>query len=163
MQFFTNQTILQPASASSGSAGSGAAALAVQTGTTARTDLLPSPLDPSWILAGNPISRALPLGAAADGNFTFGLWDCAAGQFKFIYYCDEIVHILEGEVTIRAGETEMHLRPGDVAFFPQGLTAYWTVHGYVKKFAIFRSKPPRALPMRIMGKVKRMVRSWFSR
>ena len=152
MQFFTNQA--NPLSA---------VARAVQTGTIARTDLQPAPLEPTWILAGNPITRALPLGGAADGTFTFGLWDCTAGQFKFIYYCDEFVHILEGEVTVRTDDTELHLRPGDIAFFPQGLTAYWTVHGYVKKLAIFRSAPPRGLLTRIVGKVKRVWRSFFSK
>jgi len=163
MQLFTNQTISLSAAASPGSAVSAGAALAVQTGTVSRTDLRPSPLEPTWILAGNPISRVLPLGATADDTFSFGLWDCTAGEFKFIYYCDEFVHILEGEVSIRAGDAELHLRPGDVAFFPQGLTAYWTVHGYVKKLAIFRSAPPRGLLMRIMGKAKRVWRRFFSK
>jgi len=136
---------------------------AVQTGTTTRIDLQPAPLEASWILAGDLISRSLPLGRAADGNFSFGLWDCTAGQFKFIYYCDEIVHILEGEVTIHTGDTELHLGPGDVAFFPQGTTAYWTVYGYVKKLAIFRSAPPRGLLTRIVQKVKRVARGFFSK
>jgi uncharacterized protein len=161
MQLFTSPTIPLPEVDSPDGAVSDSAARAVQTGTTARTDLRPSPLEPSWILAGNPISRVLPLGKTADDTFSFGLWDCTAGQFKFIYYCDELVHILEGEVSIRIGDTELHLRPGDVAFFPQGVTAYWTVHGYVKKLAIFRSAPPRGLLTRIMGKVKRMWRVFF--
>jgi hypothetical protein len=129
----------------------------------ARTDLLPAPLPATWILAGNPKSRSLPLGGTADGSFSFGLWDCTAGGFKFIYYCDELVHILEGEVSITTGDMELNLRAGDVAFFPQGTTAYWAVHGYVKKLAIFRSAPPRRLLTRIVGKAKRVLRSLLNR
>ena len=163
MHFFTHQAIPLVAAASPASAASDGAAPAVLTGTVTRTDLRPAPLEPSWILAGNPTSRVLPLGEAADGAYSYGLWDCTAGQFKFIYYCDEVVHILEGEVSIRVGDTGLHLRPGSVAFFPQGTTAYWTVHDYVKKLAIFRSAPPRGLLTRIVGKVKRVCRSVFSK
>ncbi|MEK6260962.1 MAG: cupin domain-containing protein [Planctomycetota bacterium] len=162
MLLFTRQTTPLLADASRGGAPHEGAELAMQTGTIARTDLQPAPLKPTWILADNPSARALTLGEAADGNFLFALWDCTAGQFKFIHRCDEFVHILEGEVTIRAADTELHLRPGDVAFFPQGLTTYWTVHGYVKKLAIFRSAP-RGWLARIAGKVKRVWRGILSR
>jgi uncharacterized cupin superfamily protein len=127
----------------------------MQTGTIGRTDLQPAPLKPGWILSGNPVARSLPLGEAPDGNFSFGLWDCTDGQFNFSYRCDELVHILEGEVTIRAPYMELHLHAGDVAFFPQGLTAHWTVHGYVKKLAIFRSAE-RSFLTRIASKAKRI-------
>jgi uncharacterized protein len=163
MQSIFNQTKPLPAAASSGSAASNSAAFPVQTGTIARTDLPPDPLDPSWILAGSPNTRCLSLGSSADGKFAFGLWDCTAGQFKWIYYSDELLHILEGEVSIRVDDRELHLRPGDVAFFPYGTTAYWTVHGYVKKLAVIRSAPPRGLLRRIAGKVKSVLRNWFSK
>ena len=163
MQLFTNQEMPLLAASSPDSAVADGVALAVQTGTTSRTDLKPAPLEPTWILAGNPKSRVLPLGKTADDTLSFGLWDCTAGQFKFIYYCDEIVHILEGEATIRIGDTELHLRPGDVALFRQGSTAYWTVHAYVKKLAIFHSAPRRGLLARIVGKAKRVLRSCFGK
>lgn len=131
--------------------------LAIQAGSISRTDLRPCPLEPSWVLEGQPHARSLALGQSADGNFSFGLWDCTPGRFKFIYFCDELVHILEGEVTVEEGGRTLHLRPGDVAFFPQGLTTYWTVHGYVKKLALFRSAP-RDLLSRIARKVNSMFR-----
>ena len=131
---------------------------AVQTGMIGRTDLQPAPLKPSWILSGNPCARSLALGEAADRRLSFGLWDCTDGQFKFIYRSDELIHILEGEVTIRTPGSELHLHAGDVAFFPQGTTAFWTVHGYVKKLAIFR-EARRSLPARLLGKARRACRA----
>jgi len=129
----------------------------IQVGTTGQTALKPGALEPSWILTGNPTTRSLPLAEADDGNLSCGLWDCTAGTFNFYYSCDEIVHILEGEVIVReAGATYM-LRAGDVAFFPQGLTTVWTVPVYVKKFCIFRSKP-RSFLRRIGSFVKRCLR-----
>lgn len=160
MQVSTNQPTQMPAKASRGGAVSDGSALAAQRETVA-TDWQPFPLPPTWILAGNPSARLLPVGNAADGNFSYCLWDCTAGQFKFVHGCDEFVHILEGEVTIRAADAEMHLRPGEVAFFPQGMTTYWTVYGYVKKLAILRSAP-RGLLTRIAGKVERVWRRILS-
>jgi len=112
---------------------------ALQTGKVVRTDLRPAPLDSSWIISGTPQARSLPLGESADGDFSFGLWDCTAGEFQFQHRSDEFVHILEGEATIRARQMEICLRPGDVAFFPKGLITYWTIPDYVKKLATFRS------------------------
>lgn len=128
-------------------------ALMLQTGKVLRTDLRPAPLKSTWIIEGTPNARSLPLGESADGDFSFGLWDCTAGQFKFNHRSDEFVHILEGEATIRAGDKEVCLRPGDVAYFPQGLTTYWTVPDYVKKLATFRSVQS-GLVTRIVGKIK---------
>jgi uncharacterized cupin superfamily protein len=83
------------------------------------------------------------------------LWDCTAGEFRFSHHSDEFIHILEGEATIRHGDREVCLRPGDVAYFPQGSTTYWSVPDYVKKLATFRSVQA-GLVTRIVGKVKRV-------
>lgn len=131
--------------------------LTVQTGQVLRTDLQPAPLKPSWIITGEPQARSLPLGESADGDFSFGLWDCTAGAFQFRHQSDEFVHILEGEATIRAGDCELCLRPGDVAFFPKGLTTYWTVPTYVKKLATFRSVQA-GFVTRVVGKLRNVLR-----
>ena len=136
--------------------GSELSSLLIQIGSASKSDFQPSPLEPTWILEGNPIARSLPLAASADGQFTCGRWECTGGRFNFTYACDEIVQILEGSVTIEEAGVERTLRAGDVAFFPQGLTALWTVHGYVKKFAIFRSKQ-RSFLSRVRGKLKRLL------
>jgi mannose-6-phosphate isomerase-like protein (cupin superfamily) len=113
---------------------SGAIRDALQTGKVIRTDLQPAPLRSNWILEGNPVTRSLALGEGSD----------------------EFVHILEGSATIRLADTEVTLSPGDVAFFPQGATTYWTVPHYVKKLATFRSVQA-GLMTRIVGKMKRVL------
>ncbi len=106
-----------------------------------RTDLMPCPIRPEWILEGTPVARALKLAGAADGNLNCSLWDCTKGKFRWHFRSDEIVHILEGSVRVRDDETgiERLLGPGDVAMFPQGTTSVWEVNTYVKKLAIIRS------------------------
>lgn len=128
----------------------------IQTGTTTRTDFGPTPLDLSWILEGNPAARSIPLARAEDANFSCGLWDCQAGKFKFIYSCDELVHILEGEVIVEENGAVHTLRAGDIALFPEGLVTYWTVPKYVKKFAIFRSVREPLLD-RVYMKIKKAL------
>ena len=130
----------------------------IQTGSTTRTDFGPTPLPPEWILEGNPAARSIPLARAADGNLSCGLWDCQSGKFKFIFPTDEIIHILEGEVTIEEKGAVHHLQIGDVAFFPEGLVSYWTVPKYVKKYAIFRSVSD-PLSTKIYRRMKKMAKA----
>lgn len=132
----------------------------IQTGSISRTDFVSTPLEPTWILAGNPAARSIPLARAEDGNLSCGLWDCQAGKFKFIFPTDEIIHILEGEVTIEEAGASHTLRVGDVAFFPEGLVSYWTVPNYVKKYAIFRSVSD-PLSTKIYRRLKAMFKSLF--
>ena len=114
----------------------------IQTGSVQQQDLHPAPINPDWILEGNPIARATTLAIAADNTLSCAVWECHAGRFKWVYGLDEIVQILEGEVVIEEqneGRKVHTLRAGDTAFFPDGLTTHWTVTKYVKKFAIHRN------------------------
>jgi len=105
----------------------------------ARTDLSPQPIEPSWIKEGSPVARAVTLSESPDSLLTAGLWDCTAGTFTWIFGCDEIVHILEGEVRVHDGTTTHVLVPGSVAYFPAGLETIWEVPRYVKKSFILRA------------------------
>jgi len=129
---------------------------AMQYGSTAATSLGDSPIEPTWILDGSPVARALNLTEAHDKNLSCGLWDCTAGSFKWIFRCDEIVHILEGEVIVQDDAGARTLRPGDIAFFPHGLETVWRVPHYVKKFAIHRSVE-RGFVTRVASKVKKVI------
>ncbi len=101
----------------------------------------PAPIKPDWILEGKPVARAKTLTVAPDENFSSALWDCTAGTFRWHFRSDELVHILEGEVTVKSDDgTSRTLRPGDVALFPKGLTNVWHVPRYVKKLAVHRSQ-----------------------
>jgi uncharacterized cupin superfamily protein len=123
---------------------------------TSRTDLAPMPIEPSWIKAGTPVARAIELSRSPDSLLTAGLWDCTAGTFTWIFSTDEIVHILEGEVRVRDGDTTYVLGPGSVAYFPRGLETVWEVPHYVKKSFIHRV-PSRPLLQRIAAAVKSRV------
>jgi uncharacterized cupin superfamily protein len=127
--------------------------VSMRTGSTARNDFQPSPLEPGWITEGTPTARSLTLAEAADGLLSCGLWDCTAGKFRYYYGCDEIIHILEGEAVVRDSSGEHTLRPGDVVYFPKGMTAFWTVPNYVRKFCIHRSRETSFL-----GKIRARVR-----
>ncbi len=131
----------------------------IQTGSVHQQDLQPSPINPDWILEGNPIARATTLAIAGDKTLSCAVWECHAGRFKWVYGLDEIVQILEGEVVIeeQTPERKIHtLRAGDTAFFPDGLTTYWTVTKYVKKFAIHRN-----IRRSILWRAKRKLRHLF--
>jgi uncharacterized protein len=106
---------------------------------TSRTDLLPLPIDPSWIKEGTPIARSVTLSKSPDTLLTAGLWDCTAGTFTWIFRRDEIVHVLEGEVRVHVGNTTQVLVPGSVAYFPRGLETVWEVRTYVKKAFVLRA------------------------
>jgi uncharacterized cupin superfamily protein len=122
----------------------------------------PSPVPAAWSPEGDPVARSMPLTTSADGCFTSSRWDCTAGRFRVTFACDELVQILEGSVTVDDGRQAQTLRAGDVAFFPQGLTSTWTIETYVKKFAIFRSKPYGPV-RRLAAKAKRLLLGLFSR
>lgn len=125
----------------------------VQIGCVGREELKTGSLPANWIVQGEPIPRAHPLTKSKDELFSSGLWDCTAGTFFYTFPCDEIVHVLEGEVIVREGEQEYTLRPGDVAFFPQGLTCQWEIPNYLKKFAIYRSASRTPL-QKVLAKIK---------
>jgi uncharacterized cupin superfamily protein len=129
---------------------------AIQTGST-RTNLLSIPVDSERIRADHPDARSFPLTESADGNLSSGVWECYAGDMEFTYGCDEIVHILEGEVIVRVLDAEYKLCAGDVAFFSKGMTAEWKVPTYVKKFWVCCSSTP-SLWTRIKNKLRRIGR-----
>jgi len=131
----------------------------IQTGSVYQQDFQPCPINPDWILEGNPIARATTLAIAGDKTLSCAVWECHAGRFKWVYGLDEIVQILEGEVVIEeqnAGRKVHTLRAGDTAFFPDGLTTHWTVIKYVKKFAIHRN-----IRRSILWRAKRKLRHLF--
>lgn len=123
---------------------------------TSRADLVPQPIEPSWIKEGAPVARAVTLSESPDTLLTAGLWDCTAGTFTWIFQTDEIVHILEGEVRVRDGDTTHVLVPGSVCYFPCGLETVWEVPSYVKKSFILRAQR-RSRLRRAASAVKRRL------
>ena len=122
-------------------------------------DLKPSPIEPSWILEGNPEARSHPLSISACGTATTLIWSCTEGKFKWYYDLDETIMILEGSIVLESeGMPPKRYGVGDVIFFREGAHAKWHVEGYVKKVAFLRQSNPLGLgfAIRAVNKLKRM-------
>jgi hypothetical protein len=103
-----------------------------------------------------PAMRWLKLIAPESGRLTCGVWDCQAGVFDVHFKCDEVVHILEGEVTVRAGDHVQTFRPGDVALFPEGLVTRWEIPRYVRKLWFHHFRKP-TLRERVEYKIRMLL------
>ena len=96
--------------------------------------------------------RGLVLICSQDERVKSGVWDCGAGVFDVTFKCDEVVHILEGEVIVRSSGTVRRLGPGDVALFHTGLATTWEVPRYVRKLW-FHHEPFPTLSKRVAYKL----------
>jgi uncharacterized cupin superfamily protein len=120
-------------------------------------DMRPSPIDPSWIVEGNPQARVASVSRGSDGLSWTDIWDCTAGRFTWHYGIDETVHILEGAAhVVDANGKQWDLRPGDVVTFQIGTAAHWHVPEYVRKLAFCSEAVPR--PLTALMAVERKVR-----
>lgn len=100
-------------------------------------DLEPSGINPAWIREGSPQARASKWGSSADGLVGTYVWSCTAGTFDWHFGDDEIVHVVEGSVTVTSPEgVTSTLTAGDSAFFPAGTVWLWHVPSYVRKHAV---------------------------
>jgi uncharacterized cupin superfamily protein len=108
-----------------------------------RGELPDMPIDPAWILEGQPRARGAVLLQTADKLVSSGLWTCTAGRFRWVFSWDEFVHILEGEVTVQEeGGKACTLKAGECAHFPRGLKTEWQVPRFVRKFFTLRTPEP---------------------
>ena len=100
------------------------------------------PINRDWIIFGTPVARSAQWSASKDGTTTTHVWDCTKGRFRWYFHADEIVHIIEGSVTVQAdGIAERTLSVGDAALFRAGSWSEWEVEEYVRKHAILSSPP----------------------
>jgi uncharacterized cupin superfamily protein len=115
-------------------------------------DLGPFPIDPSWMVAGTPTTRARRLMLVDDSALSGTLWETTAAQFEWHYGSDELVMIVDGEVVITppSGST-FTLRKGDVMFVSAGQVLSWNVPVFVKKLVVNPVHTPlvRRLAVRI--------------
>lgn len=106
-------------------------------------DMELSPINPDWIISGEPVARMSHHSRSGDRASYTALWDCTAGTFRWFFGWDETVHILEGEVHVTGEDGSIHLlRAGDVAYFKAGTWATWRVDSYVRKVAFLRRPFP---------------------
>src|ERR1700732_2152927 len=115
-------------------------------------NLTPRPIEPSWIIEGNPVAQSCVLSKSADGLSSTMVWECSEGKFNWYYDFDETILILEGGIVLE--NDAMHptrYGPGDVIFFKDGAHARWHVEGHVKKLAFCRKTQPVWLRFALRG------------
>jgi len=120
----------------------------------------PAPINPGWIIEGNPVARNSFVASTSDGNSSTWMWDCTAGKFNWFYDIDETVYFIEGSVIIKdtgIGGQPMHLNAGDTVFFPAGSSAEWTVPNYIRKVAVLRAPLSKHL-LRVRGVYRALKR-----
>ena len=106
-------------------------------------NLTPRPIEPSWIIEGNPVAQNSVLSQSADGLASTIVWQCSEGKFNWYYDFDETILILEGSIVLESdGMPPTRYGPGDVIFFKDGAHAKWHVEGHVKKLAFCRKTSP---------------------
>ncbi len=121
-------------------------------------ELEPSPIDPSWIIEGNPEARSRVLSASACKTAKTLIWSCSEGKFNWYYDLDETIVILEGSIVLESeGMQPKRYCAGDVIFFRRGAHAKWQVEGYVRKLAFLRLNNP--FPLGIAIRAVNMAKS----
>jgi hypothetical protein len=125
-------------------------------------NLTPRPIEPSWIIEGNPVAQWCVLSKSADGLASTMVWQCTEGKFNWYYDFDETILILEGSIVLE-NDTMKPTRygVGDVIFFKNGAHARWHVEGHVRKLAFCRTTQPAllGLAVRVVNKFKRTLLS----
>ena len=122
--------------------------------------LTPRPIEPSWIIEGDPAAQWSVLSKSADGLASTMIWQCSEGKFDWYYDFDETILILEGSIVLESDSmAPTRYGPGDVVFFKDGAHARWHVEGHVKKLAFCRKTQPVLLgfALRVFSKLKRTL------
>lgn len=126
----------------------GSSAPSLVTGAADDFELQLSPIDPSWIISGNPVARVAEHSRSPDEAAQTAVWDCTAGEFRWFFHWDETVIILEGEVHVTADDGAVSiLKSGDIGYFTGGTWATWRIDTYVKKVAFLRKPFPAPVAM----------------
>ena len=124
-------------------------------------NLTPRPIEPSWIIEGDPVAKSYVLSKSADGLASTMVWQCSAGKFNWYYDFDETVLIIDGAVVIESDTlAPSRYGPGDMIFFRHGAHAKWQVESHVRKLAFCRKTQPVVVgvALRVLSKLKRMLR-----
>jgi|GEM_PF-1364743 len=105
--------------------------------------LEPSPIPDGWVLEGTPEARCRNLSEIGDSWTIVAHWSSTAGKFRWQYFVDETILILEGEAFITdENGIKYHAVPGTTLSFPDGSAAIWQVPDYVRKIAFNQKSVP---------------------
>jgi uncharacterized protein len=124
------------------------------------SNLAPSPIEPSWIIEGNPVAQSSLLSKSSDEQAWTVVWQCSGGKFHWYYDLDETILILEGSIILENDVMPpTRYGPGDVIFFRENAHAKWHVEGHVRKLAFCRKTQPVLLTFALRGlsKIKRTL------
>ena len=124
------------------------------------SNLTPSPIELSWIIAGNPAAQSSLLSKSKDGQSWTVVWQCSEGKFNWYYDLDETILILEGSIVIESDALPpSRYGPGDVIYFKEGAHAKWHVEKHVRKLAFCRKSQPVLLGFasRVLSKITRTL------
>lgn len=103
--------------------------LAAVIGDPAAIPLVPEPLDPDSIVAGEPTVLDGPIRVSSDGRVLAGVWKVSPGTFTDVMIGDEMFVVLEGTATIVGDDgAVLDLAPGSICVFSEGYRSTWTVH-----------------------------------
>ncbi len=128
--------------------------------TDLKVKLAPAPIEPSWIIEGNPVAHGSVVSRSSDGLASTIVWECTEGKFNWHYDFDETIVILEGSIVLESNTMRStRYGPGDVIFFRNGAHARWHVEGHVRKLAFCRTAQPYLLgfALRAFNKIKRLL------
>ncbi|MGY8681952.1 cupin domain-containing protein [Bradyrhizobium sp. UFLA05-153] len=121
-------------------------------------DLDPSPIEPSWIIEGNPEARSRLLSSSACHTAHTMIWSCTEGKFNWHYDLDETILVLEGSIVLESdGMPPKRYSVGDVIFFRTGAHAKWHVEGYVKGVVFVHLTYPFGIAIRAVNKLKSLL------
>ena len=104
-------------------------------------------LDESRYTGGVPTQHLQTVFTDVTGQMTAGIWDSTAMHVKpYPFPRSELMHLLEGSVTITNGDgVARTFSAGDTFLVPKGMTYQWDSEGYVKKiFCIFQEREAMA-------------------
>jgi uncharacterized cupin superfamily protein len=124
------------------------------------SELKLSPIEPSWIIEGNPIAQASLISKSSDGLSWTMVWECSGGKFHWYYDIDESILVLEGSVVIESDTIPpTRYGPGDIIIFRNDDHARWHVERRVRKLAFCRKVPPVwiGFGLRALSKIKRTI------
>ncbi len=119
-----------------------------------------APIEPSWIVSGDPRARSGLHSAANDQSASTHVWECTAGTFRWHFGWEETVLILSGSVTVTAEDgTVRTLRAGDIGYFAGGTWATWAIDDHVRKLAFCRRTMPTplAFALRMKSAMREML------
>jgi uncharacterized cupin superfamily protein len=132
----------------------------IETASTA-SNLTPSPIEPSWIIDGDPVAQSSLLSKSADGRAWTVVWECSEGKFNWYYDLDETILILDGSIVLESDTLPpTRYGPGETILFRHGAHARWHVQHRVRKLAFCRKTHPLGLGFwRLVFKMKTMLTS----